>query len=71
MEKNEIEVPVWAGHGTGMLFRRDALPWHHPWSTYSYTLARYLNDTVGMSNGNDFTEDEDAEFWDEYGDHPW
>lgn len=32
----EISIPVWAGHGTGRLVRRDCLPWNHKWSTYSY-----------------------------------
>lgn len=31
-----IEIPVWAGHGTGRIVRRDALPVSHPWSTYNY-----------------------------------
>ena len=35
-ETEEIEVPVWAGHGTGRLVRRDCLPVDHKWSTYNY-----------------------------------
>jgi hypothetical protein len=37
MSKSDtIDIPVWAGHGTGRLVRRDALPQEHPWSTYNY-----------------------------------
>ena len=30
-----IEVSAWVGHGTGMLVRRDALPYDHPESVPS------------------------------------
>lgn len=36
-----VEVPVWTGHGTGMLRRRSALPPEHPESEWNYILKHY------------------------------
>lgn len=36
-----IEIPVWAGNGSGMLYRRDCLPPEHPDSQYNYMLKNF------------------------------
>jgi hypothetical protein len=39
----EISIPVWTGHGTGLLRRRSGLPPEHPESEYRYVKEHYPN----------------------------
>lgn len=37
----EVSIPVWVGHGTGLLRRREALDPEDPESEYNYILKNY------------------------------
>jgi hypothetical protein len=38
---DEIQIPEWAGHGTGMVVRRQFLAPEHEWSEYNYVRQHY------------------------------